>query len=149
VRDAHERALALLRSWLSPSQLAMYDTHGHFEVMGSAGGLYRINKGVAGNVERLRNDFTKAYTLCFAPESLTIAGDCMLAQKIALEADELSTLKIAKKWNTDHWAPCEPVLYSDQRSRWQKFVDEVRWWLPLLCWVVALVLMCVLAWVLP
>ena len=35
--------------------------------------------------------------LCFAPDGYLVPGDVMLAQKIALETDELATLAVANR----------------------------------------------------
>ena len=40
--------------------------------------------------------------LCFVPLELLVAGDVMLAQKIALETDEWSALAVAKRF-TPTW----------------------------------------------
>jgi hypothetical protein len=37
--------------------------------------------------------------LCFVPNEPLVAGDIMLAQKIALEEDEWSTLAVAKRFS--------------------------------------------------
>jgi hypothetical protein len=60
------RGLRLLRSWLSREQRAQFDADGH---------------PVAG--------------WCFVPTGHLVAGDVMLAQKIALETSEFGALAVA------------------------------------------------------
>jgi hypothetical protein len=38
---------------------------------------------------------------CFLPKGYLVAGDVMLAQKIALETSELSALKVAQRFPPD------------------------------------------------
>jgi hypothetical protein len=48
------RGRKLLREWLSPEQLAQYDEHSYFEVIGCrTGKRYRIDHGVGLNVYEL------------------------------------------------------------------------------------------------
>jgi hypothetical protein len=51
---AEEKAAALLRSWLSPEQAELWDSHRHFYVVGSdTGRRYRIKYGQSMNIEEL------------------------------------------------------------------------------------------------
>src|SRR5882724_560506 len=80
--DNEARGLVLLREWLSPGQLAQYDEHGYFDVTGcQSGKRYRIREGVGMNVYEL-----------------DVAGDVMLAQKIALETSEQIALLVARRF---------------------------------------------------
>ena len=52
--QAEQKALILLRSWLSPEQAQQYDSQKHFEVIGSDTGMrYRIRHGNAMNIDQL------------------------------------------------------------------------------------------------
>ena len=56
-------------------------------------------------VELLDNKGRVRAVLCFMPEGHLVAGDVMLAQKLALELFESDTLKIANKFSANHyWA---------------------------------------------
>src|ERR1700749_3112079 len=51
-----QRGLKLLREWLSQEQLAQYDAHRYFEVVGChSGKRYRIHHGIGANVIELDN----------------------------------------------------------------------------------------------
>ena len=71
-----------------------------FNIIGShTGRCYRVRWGKRQNIRRLKNDAEIA-TICFAPndvDSLPTA-DVMLAQKIALETDEVAALKVKYQW---------------------------------------------------
>jgi hypothetical protein len=91
-----EKAEALLKSWLSKSQLARYKKKGWFEVVGNVTGQrYRIHKGSISNVELIDAAGEKAGRICVVPRGLKTNGDTMLAQKVALETDELAALRVA------------------------------------------------------
>lgn len=92
------RALRLLRSWLSPSQLAQFDASGYFDVVGSESGkTYRIKCGISANILELTEDDSPKVTWCVVPDGLPAPGDVMLAQKIALETCEGIALSKANK----------------------------------------------------
>ena len=62
------------------------------------GRLYRIKHGTQNNIEELdKSRARKVCGWCFLPEGCLTAGDVMLAQKIALENNELETLAIANR----------------------------------------------------
>lgn len=93
------RGRRLLREWLSPEQLDQFDAKGYFEVVGSqTGKRYRIYTGSVSNVHELNGAGEPALGWCFLPERALVAGDVMLAQKIALETDEPAVLEIAIKF---------------------------------------------------
>jgi len=93
-----KRAAMLLCDWLSPSQRAQYEHKRYFEVRGSASGKrYRICQGRIGNIIELDERGGMVATLCFLPEGDLASGDIMLAQKIALEADELAAVRVANR----------------------------------------------------
>lgn len=94
------RGLKLLREWLAPEQLAQYDANGYFDVTGcDSGRLYRIHHGTAMNVIEIdRDSGYPRVGLCFTTEIGFVAGDVMLAQKIALETREQNVLAIAHRF---------------------------------------------------
>ena len=82
------RGLKLLREWLSQEQLAQYDAHNYFEVIGChTGKRYRICHGTGANVFELNAAGLPRKGWCFVPNEYLVAGDVMLAQKIALETE--------------------------------------------------------------
>ena len=90
------RGLRLLRHWLSPDQREQFDGLGHFEVVGcDSGKRYRIYQGSATNVYEIDYAGRLKIGWCFMPLGELVAGDVMLAQKIALETNEHGTLAIA------------------------------------------------------
>jgi hypothetical protein len=92
------RALRLLRQWLSPKQLAQFDALSFFEVVGChTARRYRVYYSASQNVEKLDELERSVERLCFIPEGDLAPGDVMLAQKIALETDELAALAVANR----------------------------------------------------
>jgi hypothetical protein len=91
--EAEQKSLALLKRWLSPEQRAEYEVCNRFEVVGSDTGTRyvihcdktQMNIYEAGSSRRW----------CFLPEGNLAAGDIFLTQKIALETNELETLRVA------------------------------------------------------
>jgi hypothetical protein len=98
--DAKEaRGATLLREWLSPKQLAEFDGCRHFEVIGcDSGKRYRIRYGRAANVYELDDAGHPRVGWCFVLAAHLAAGDVMLAQKIALETNELAALAVANRF---------------------------------------------------
>jgi len=97
-RSAHLRAITLLREWLSTSQREQYARSQHFDVFGSASGRrYRIYHGTQFNIEELDAEGDAVAALCFVPEGRLAVGDVMLAQKIALETNEMAALVVANR----------------------------------------------------
>jgi hypothetical protein len=95
---AEQKALTHLRLWLSPEQAARYNSEKHFDVIGSdTGTRYRIRHGQIMNIDQLDSVGNRVCRWCFAPEGKLAAGDCMLAQKIALETFETKVLAIANR----------------------------------------------------
>ena len=93
------RGLKLLREWLSPEQLAQYDANRYFDVTGcDTGTRYRIHHGASMNVHELDGAGRPHVGWCFAPKGHLVAGDVMLAQKIALETDERRALAVANNF---------------------------------------------------
>jgi hypothetical protein len=94
------RGLRLLRTWLSPSQFEQFDAKGHFDVIGSATGRkYRIKYGTSMNVYELDDIGRIKMGWCFVPQGCLVAGDVMLAQKIALETFESRAMSVAKRFS--------------------------------------------------
>jgi hypothetical protein len=94
-----ERGLKLLREWLSQEQLAQYDAHRYFEVIGChTGKRYRICHGNGANIIELDDASRPRTRWCFVPRDPLVAGDVMLAQKIALETDERGALAVANSF---------------------------------------------------
>jgi hypothetical protein len=93
-----ERGVNLLREWLSPEQRAQFDAKRYFDVIGcDSGKRYRIHYGETTNVNEIGDDGLPSVGWCFMPEGSLVAGDAMLAQKIALETCEYGALKVANK----------------------------------------------------
>ena len=92
-------AQTLLREWLSAEQQAQFDATKFFEVIGChSGKRYRILYGTATNIQELGDAGRPVRGWCFIPSGHLVAGDVMLAQKIALEIDERAALKIANEF---------------------------------------------------
>jgi hypothetical protein len=93
------RGLDLLKEWLSPEQFAQYDAKSYFEVTGChSGKRYRISRGTSMNIHELDSAGRPRVGWCFAPKGYLVAGDVMLAQKIALETDERGALAVANRF---------------------------------------------------
>jgi hypothetical protein len=76
--------------------LRSFDRHDYFDVIGSKTATrYRIHRGTAVNIEQIGENGRSLCAWCVIPEGDLVAGDVMLAQKVALEADELATLSVA------------------------------------------------------
>jgi hypothetical protein len=90
------RAETLLKEWLSPEQRGCYERFRYFDVVGSdTGTRYRIHHGTQTNIEELSHTGHHVCKWCFVPEGDLVAGDVMLAQKIALETNERGALSVA------------------------------------------------------
>jgi hypothetical protein len=97
--EREARGIKLLREWLSPEQFAQYDARSYFEVTGCHSGTrYRISHGTSMNILELDGAGRPHVGWCFAPKGHLVAGDVMLAQKIALETDERGALAVANKF---------------------------------------------------
>jgi len=97
--EREARGLELLKEWLSPEQFAQYDANSYFEVTGChSGKRYRISHGTSMNIHELDGAGRPRVGWCFAPKDHLVAGDVMLAQKIALETDERRALAVANKF---------------------------------------------------
>jgi hypothetical protein len=90
--DARARAAELLRLVLSREQWASWEADERFELTGSAGGCYRVRRGVQGNVHLMRNGHA-VETLCAHPPLIDDGHnlpteDVIVAQVLALRHDE-------------------------------------------------------------
>jgi hypothetical protein len=56
-----------------------------------------VQYGSIANVQEIDLEGQSGWFLCFAPEGDLVPGDVMLAQKIALETDELGALAVAHR----------------------------------------------------
>jgi hypothetical protein len=98
-RAREARGLQLLKEWLSSEQLAQYDAGGYFDVIGcDSGKRYRIRHGNGMNINELDPTGLPQMGWCFVPSARLVAGDVMLAQKIALETDERAALAVARSF---------------------------------------------------
>ncbi|WP_050423327.1 hypothetical protein [Bradyrhizobium tropiciagri] len=96
--SAEAKGRALLREWLTPAQRRQFVEQGFFDVVGGATRRrYRVQYGSVANVQEIDFEGKSGSILCFAPEGYLVPGDIMLAQKIALEADELAALAVATR----------------------------------------------------
>jgi hypothetical protein len=93
-RQADRRAEQLLRGCLSPEQQRDLEEKGCFYVETPGGRRYRIDRGTHGNVKRLDERGSILAGYCAQPAGIPVA-DSMLAQKLALEADEDGFLRVA------------------------------------------------------
>src|ERR1700704_4610764 len=95
--ERDRRGIRLLREWLSAEQPVQFNKYGYFEVIGcQSGKRYRIRYGTATNIHELGQNGQPKAGWCFVPNEPLVPGDVMLAQKIALETNELDALAVAK-----------------------------------------------------
>lgn len=105
------RGLRLLREWLSSDQLAQYEACGYFDVTGSASGKrYRVCHGTGMNIYEIDDAGYARLGWCFVPDGCLVAGDVLLAQKIALESDEGAALAVAKNFGVKAWRVPGPPM---------------------------------------
>jgi hypothetical protein len=100
IEDIQEaRGITLLRQWLSVEQQAQFDTSKCFDVVGcDSGRRYRIRHGTGTNVHEIDDAGRPVMGWCFVPSGHLVAGDVMLAQKIALETNERAALAVANRF---------------------------------------------------
>lgn len=98
-KEARKRGMRLLEQNLTPRQRQQYAEHKHFDVIGGrTGRRYRIRHGRLMNIEELDEQGFRIRGLCFHPQGRLVAGDVMLAQKLALELYETEALRIANRF---------------------------------------------------
>jgi hypothetical protein len=96
------RGIALLREWLSSEQQAQFDAFRHFDVIGSdTGRRYRVRHARTMGVHEMDAAGRPIAGWCFLPTGPLVTGDIMLAQKIALETNELAALAVANRFPID------------------------------------------------
>lgn len=99
--EATERATELLLALLNEHQREQYEARHSFEVVGSHGTRYRINRGTAGNVEWLTPDGVVGGQMCAHP---TMRGnwlpepDVHIGQMLALQTDEVAFVQLANMY---------------------------------------------------
>ena len=91
--SAEKRALELLVSALTPEQAACYQERSYFDLK-CGETVYRIRKGSVRNIEVIQKGRT-VKVLCAHPNGGLPVHDVVLAQKLALETDEQSFLRVA------------------------------------------------------
>ena len=97
--EREARGLELLKQWLSPEQFAQYDAKSYFEVIGChSGKRYPVSRGTSMNIHELDGAGCPCVGWCFVPKGHLVAGDIMLAQKIALETGERGALAVANRF---------------------------------------------------
>lgn len=95
------RGQSLLRQWLSQDELEAFEANGYLDVIGChTGKRYRIYYGILANIRELDEKGRPTAGLCFAPAEVLPPGDVVLAQKIALETDELGVLAVANRFSS-------------------------------------------------
>lgn len=103
-RLAAEREAALARSkkllmeCLTAQQQETLERHGYFDVKVGPK-TYRISKGWAHNVREVLPDGSLSKTFCAHPRENVPDFDNMLAQKLILETDEPTFLRMANRGN--------------------------------------------------
>jgi hypothetical protein len=65
---------------------------------GRTGRRYRIRYGRQMNIDQIDRNGGRICGWCFVPQGRLVAGDVMLAQKIALELFEPEALKVARRF---------------------------------------------------
>ena len=100
------RALELLRSHLTTTQLAQFNALGRFEVTGSdTGTRYVIRNTNLINIDQLNSEGERIQRWCFGPRGNLAAGDVMLSQKLAIECFESQALTIALSYSPENQGP--------------------------------------------
>ena len=88
------RAEKLLLENLTSEQRDTLVGRGFFDVRSKTGKRYRIERSTHGNIHLLNANGNATHRLCAQPSGVPV-DDAILAQKLALEADEESFLKVA------------------------------------------------------
>lgn len=95
--EAKEKAKLILSEHLTEEQRAQLAREKFFVVRGSAGRMFRVHEGRAGNVRLLSEDGRPVEQLCIHPTIACPDEDTMLAQKLAIETDEAAFYAKANK----------------------------------------------------
>jgi len=96
------QAAALLDSLLDEVQQASLQEEDWFLVMGSSGNVYRLRRGRIGNIDLVSPEGKILKTFCVHPGIHLPNADDLIAQKLHLETDEESLLKIANPHHVYH-----------------------------------------------
>ena len=98
-QEASHRAAALLADHLAPEQRETFRKDRHFVVHSRDGQRrYRVEYGVAGNIKLLNAEGKSIAKFCIHPvDSRIPTEDVMLSQKLMIEGDEESFLRIANR----------------------------------------------------
>lgn len=94
-KERERKAYLFLMLCLNNFQKQQFEKNNYFDLEVVGGRKYRINKGQCRNIQELDKDGKKIRTLCFHPKDNLHDYDAMAIQKLALEADEESALKVA------------------------------------------------------
>jgi hypothetical protein len=98
-RASIAKAEQLLRENLSRKQLKEYEERGYFSVIGGdTGREYRVTRGFSYNVlyaDEIHRGVVQWKPMCFVPDKNLAMGDVLLSQKITLELDEQTALRVA------------------------------------------------------
>lgn len=97
-KEAREKGKKLLMDHLTADQRQEYEKTKAFTVTAPSGNKYRIREGRQMNIDVLDETGQRKSGICFLPEGQLVAGDCMLAQKIAIETCEELALSVANKF---------------------------------------------------
>lgn len=92
---AVQRAETLLHEHLTIRQRRSLKANGQFRVRTPSGRCYEIGRGHHANVFQLNADGKRTHRLCVYPEGGLPEADCMLAQKLHLEANEEQLRQVA------------------------------------------------------
>jgi hypothetical protein len=88
-----------------------------FDVIGcNTGKRCRIHYGQAANIREVDEAGNPKMGWCFVPKGYLVPGDVMLAQKIALETDELAALAVANRFPPRQF-PEPPAFATGRRGR--------------------------------
>lgn len=131
-RDAHDKGMETLRRMLNPDQLKEHDARKAFTVKGSEGNTYEIETsyGYSGNIHWIRpKDGIRLASFCCHPEMQGLdlegisdrlpAADAYIAQKLVLEADELTFLRTTVL-NSGSYPDVVRMKHVDGLRGWQR-----------------------------
>lgn len=93
--EADEKAKKLLEECLDEEQKKTFRKDSFFLFEVKSGNRYKINKGCSRNIQQVDKEGKVLRHLCIHPRNNVPVYDTMLAQKLALEAEEEKVLKVA------------------------------------------------------
>lgn len=96
-KEADKKADQLLKSLLSPEQIAQLDELSAFIITTPKGNTYRIKRGWAGNIEKIDRDGQATDRFCIHPKISVPYADNMATQKLMLETNEDEFLRVANR----------------------------------------------------